>query len=320
MTRQLDYLDGRRHNWEKASLFERRCPFCGSEGSDRYIRPDGLHVRHCMTCHCYFISPCPTQEELTTFYSKYFSHHRKSEFQKYLNDPILVKEMLFLDPLSDVKVRTIKSLIDLRGKRVLDVGFGMGQNLIFFNKLGAKVAGLDVDPDAADFVRSKLNFQNVSTGDIQTFNTAAVYDLVTLHDVIEHPLDPLRVLQNARSMLSSGGLLSIWTPNASFVDAESQPIAFRVDLEHLQYLTFDTIRYITSILGMTITHLGTYGFPRLENIRRLSGKGPGLKHLLRPMVRSLPGFVQANALLKRLGSRDSGSGTYHLFCVLKNNA
>jgi len=85
--------------------------------------------------------PSPTTEELNTLYSKYYSHHRRSEFQQYYNDPVLVREVLALDPHSDLKARTLSSLTGFDGKRVLDAEFGMGQNLLFMKKLGADVAG-----------------------------------------------------------------------------------------------------------------------------------------------------------------------------------
>lgn len=225
---QLEHLDARIPAWDKSSLVERRCPFCKSEGAERYIRPDELHVRQCPTCKCYFISPSPSNEQLVRFYSAYYAHHRSAEFQQYQNDLILVKEMLSIDPLSDVKVRTLSSLMHFDGKRVLDVGFGMGQGLILMKKLGADVAGIDMDQDAVEFARTKLNIQNVFTGDILALSNNPTYELITLHDVIEHPPDPLDVLKKARGLLSPGGMLSIWTPNATLLEAEDQPIALRL--------------------------------------------------------------------------------------------
>ena len=283
------------------------------------MRPDQLNIRRCSTCGCFFVSPSPAKEELGKFYASYYVHHRSVEFQQYRNDAVLIKEMVALNPLSDFKVKTLASLMNLKGKRVLDVGFGMGQNLLLMKKLGADVTGIDLDPDAVRFVQEVLGIQNVHRCDILDHNAPTPYDLVTLHDVVEHPLDPLAVLKKARSLLAANGLLSIWTPNASSVDKEKQPIAFRVDLEHMQYLTFQTCRYIADMLKMTILHLGAHGLPKLKAIRELSGDKEGitLKRVLREMLGSFPGFVQLNALRKTL-LNNSQDGSYHLFCVFKN--
>lgn len=232
---------------------------------------------------------------------------------------MLIKEMVALDPFSDFKVRTLASLANLKGKRVLDVGFGMGQNLLLMRKLGADVTGIDLDPDAVHFARDVLGIQKVYRSDIKDHSAPALYDLITLHDVVEHPIDPLAVLKSAQSLLAPNGLLSIWTPNASSAKNEDQPVVFRVDLEHMQYLSFQTCRYMADMLKMTIIHLGAHGLPKLESIRRLSGvkEGMKMKRVLRGMLKTIPGFVQLNAIRRKLGG-DSQTGRYHLFCVLKN--
>ena len=319
MLHRLEPLDVRIPRWEKAFFVDRLCPFCKSEGAEHCIRPDELHIRHCSTCGCYFITPTPTEEQLDKFYASYYAHHRTIEFQQYHNDPILIKEMFALDPFSDFKVKTLASLANLHGKRMLDVGFGMGQNLLLMKKIGAHVTGIDLDPDAVQFARQVLGIENVHRCDIHAHSTRVPYDLITLHDVVEHPLDPVAVLKKARSLLAPNGLLSIWTPNASSASNDEQTVAFRVDLEHMQYLTFQTCRFVADMLKMTIVHLDAHGFPRLESIRNLSGmegkRKP--KQVLRSLLKSFPGFVQLNAFRKRFGMKDSQSGSYHLFCVMR---
>jgi 2-polyprenyl-3-methyl-5-hydroxy-6-metoxy-1,4-benzoquinol methylase len=286
--------------------------------TERYIRPDQLRIRSCPTCHCYFISPSPTENVLEELYDTYYARHRASELRQYLNDRVLVREMSEREPASDLKVKTLSSLVDLRGKRVLDVGFGMGQNLVLLKKLGGEVSGIDLNRDSVEFVRNVLGIMDVKQCDITALTTDPKYDLITLHDVIEHPLQPLVVMNSAKGLLAPGGLLSLWTPNASSVEEEQQPVAFRVDLEHMQYLTFDTFRYLAVAMGMAIVHLGAHGLPRLTNIKYLSGKTSRMKPIVRSMFKSLPGFVQLNAIRKQFGSHDTSSGNYHLFCVLKN--
>jgi 2-polyprenyl-3-methyl-5-hydroxy-6-metoxy-1,4-benzoquinol methylase len=319
MPRQLEPLDARIPSWERDHFGERPCPFCQSEGSDRYIRPDGLHVCSCSTCGCYFISPSPSAADLAKFYATYYVDHRGSEYQQY-KDPVLVGEMFALDPHSDIKARTLASLLHLKGKRALDVGCGMGQNLLFMKKLGADVTVIDLDHDSVEFTRNVLGIQSVHRQDIHALPDLESYDVIMLHDVIEHPLDPLAVLQKSKVLLARGGLLSIWTPNASAVEAEEQPVAFRVDLEHMQYLTFQTCRQIADRLRMTIVYLEAQGRSKLKSIQNMSAqtKKRTTKRFLRGLFRSFPGFVQLNAMRKRLVSRYDQSGNYHLFCVLRN--
>ena len=249
MIPQLVPLDGRIPAWDKTLFVERGCPFCQSEGADRYIRPDGLRIRSCPICRCYFVSPSPTEDLLAEFYAAYYAQHRAVELRQYRDDAVLVKEMTMVQPQTDPKMNCLTSLMDFRGKRVLDIGFGLGQNLLLMRKLGAEVTGIDLDPDSVHFVRNVLGIERVYHGDVGDLPSTERFDLITLHDVIEHPLEPLQLLRSAKRLLAEGGLLSLWTPNASSVDEERQPITFRVDLEHMQYLTFDTMRYLAVTLA-----------------------------------------------------------------------
>ena len=314
-------IDARIPAWDPASLVERCCPFCRSEGSEYYVRPDRLHIRLCPTCRCYFVAPAPTEEQVARFYASYYAHHRMSEFQQYRNDPVLVKEMFAINPLSDPKIRILNSLAGFAGKRALDIGFGMGQNLLHMKRLGAEVEGVDLDSDAVAFVRTTLGISNVRHCSVEGLPETPRYDLITMHDIVEHPLDPIRLLRKAHALLVPQGFLSIWTPNASSASRDREPLLFRVDLEHMQYLSFQTCHYIADLLGMAVVHLGACGLPRLETIRAMSSAAARktAKHILRDRLKSLPGFVQLNAWRKDLGSKHNPSGDYHLMCVMKRS-
>jgi SAM-dependent methyltransferase len=229
--------------------------------------------------------------------------------------------MFAINPLSDPKIRILNSLAGFAGKRALDIGFGMGQNLLHMKRLGAEVEGVDLDSDAVAFVRTTLGISNVRHCSVEDLPETPRYDLITMHDIIEHPLDPLGLFRKVHSLLEPRGLLSVWTPNASSASRNQDPLLFRVDLEHMQYLTFHTCQHIADLLNMTIVHLGAYGLPRLETIRAMSAAPPRrtAKHRLRGLVKSLPGFVQLNAWRKDLGSRHALSGDYHLMCVMRRS-
>lgn len=323
MITPLAPLDRRIPSWDSASLQPRRCPFCTSRGEPRFLRPDNLRVNFCSRCRSWFVSPAPDKRKLSEFYRTYFNQHRRAELQLHLTDRLLIKEMLALEPLSDVKVRAIASLVDLRGKRVLDAGFGLGQNMLLMTKLGAQVSGVDLDTDAVDFARLKLGLHSVRTGDLLTLKTRERYDLITLHDVVEHPLAPLTLLAKARTLLAHDGMISIWTPCAPDASVAVNPLLFRVDLEHMQYLSPTTCNVVARKLGFEIIHLDVTGQPRLKQVAALSGERPirqSIKHAARNIVRFIPGMAELNALRRRIISVESAAGNYHLFCIFRRGS
>ena len=322
MLRVLPALDRRIPPWQYADLKTRACPFCRSRGTPLLKRPDGLVVRRCTRCDARFVSPAPAEHALEEFYRRYYPSHRRRELALYRQDRFLIREMHALTPQSDLKTRVLSSLLDLHEKRVLDVGFGMGQMMLLLRKAGADVHGIDLDPAAVAFAREKLHLRNVELCDIASLPHHECFDLITLHDIVEHPIHPIALLRHARALLAPGGLLSIWTPNASSPPGENGPVFYRVDLEHMQYITPRTCAYIARRLQLDIVHLETTGHPDLAKIAWLSGE-PSRRRLVRQSIRRgiglLPGAPTLNALRRRFTAPPVRRGSYHLFCVFRDH-
>ncbi len=317
--RVLEPLDRRIPDWNMHRLVKRRCPFCNGDGTPRFVRPDGLRLNHCTRCDASFVSPAPDGRQLDEFYATYFSIHRQQELGQHKRDRLLVKEMFDLDPVDDEKASILGSLVPMTGRRVLDVGFGLGQNLLLLRKLGADVSGIDTDPDAVAFAQKQLGLDQVRQCRLADLPQKELYDLITLHDLIEHPLQPLLMLRQALRHLAPGGYLSIWTPNGTHAAVDDEPIQFRVDLEHMQYLTPRTAAFLASELAMTIVHLTCTGTPRLTQLASLAGH-PSPVQKTRAAVRSLLGNIPGMISLSRLRRKmrpHTRRGTYHLFVVLQ---
>ena len=125
-------------------------------------------------------------------------------------------------------------------------------------------------------------------------------------DLIEHIVDPLALLKKAKDYLNDHGVIAIWTPNASFIKRFADTTLLQVDLEHINYLTFETCDYLTHALNLKLIHLESVGFANIQTYKENIG--------------------ERNALLGRLQSRcsnllnkqDIRLGTYHLFALFTN--
>jgi 2-polyprenyl-3-methyl-5-hydroxy-6-metoxy-1,4-benzoquinol methylase len=257
---------------------------------------------------------------LDEFYSRYFAEHRRAEFDLHRRDRLLVREMRVLNPLSDEKFGVLERLHTMRGLNVLDVGFGMGQSLLLLRSLGATVTGIDPDPDALEFARTVLGITSVECVGLLQYRPTLRYDAVIMHDLIEHPLEPLTFLRKARALLAPGGLLSIWTPNATRALAEDDPLLFRLDLEHMQYLTLNTCRYLARRLSLNLIHCVETGQPRLARTSLLDGRAGSPWRVRRAIRRSLaliPGIERLTNLRRTARGTIPSEGSYHLFCVFQ---
>lgn len=110
------------------------------------------------------------------------------------------------------------------GKSYLDVGCAYGGFLVGFAELGARVQGLDLDPNLLHLARRNLAEQGVEApthrldATSREFNErfSGAFDLITCNDVIEHVDDPAALVRNLAGALRPGGLLYLEIPNKDY--------------------------------------------------------------------------------------------------------
>lgn len=316
MTLKLLPLDARIPQWNFDNLIPRSCPICNSPDAPiAYERPDALTVRICKQCDAFFVSPSPSDDQLQAFYETYDEKHARAP---RINIKELADRYKAVDPFTDLRIRELSSLMKLEASRVLDIGFGRALFLYCLKKLGAHPFGLDLDAQAIDL--AKFLGIDAFRGHLADFVSETKYDLITMLDFVEHPLNPMDTLRRASELLERGGLLAIWTPNGDFASLEESPTTFRVDLEHMQYFTPDTCLFVASTLKLRIVHLETLGFPGLKGIDKPLSKNESHLPLFKGIIKSLPGFSAVNNLRHKLFAQDERIGAYHLFCIMRKPA
>ncbi len=319
MTIKLTPLDSRIPKWDFNDLIERNCPICNSSNANPvYERPDHLNIKHCQICNLYFVSPSPSRTQLQTFYETYDDEHRRS---RNIDPEQLKASYENTDPFGDLRIRELSSHLRLETCRVLDIGFGRAYFLYCLKRLGAIPSGLELDQRAIEFAKS-LGIEDVYLGNLDDFANKTKYDLITMLDFVEHPLQLMDLLGKSAELLRPGGLLMIWTPNGDYAKFEESPITFRVDLEHMQYLSTETCLFIASKLDMRIIHLETLGFPALEGIDKSLNRYGILADRLKSDIKSFPGFRILNTIRHRIfpKGQDERLGRYHLFCIMQRSS
>lgn len=107
----------------------------------------------------------------------------------------------------------------LQGLRVLDVGCGGGLLSEAMAAEGAEVTGIDLATEALQVARlhgqeSGVHVQYECTSAEDYANAhAAVYDLVTCMELLEHVPDPASVLRACAALVKPGGLVCLSTIN-----------------------------------------------------------------------------------------------------------
>ena len=148
----------------------------------------------------------------------------KSEIRDYWNSHIHdlsvarhpVGTKAFFKELDDYrfeKLDYLPKVVDFsgyRGKKVLEVGSGVGIDLLRFAREGARVTGVDLSATAIDL--AKKNFaQNGQRGEFMLMDGEHLqfednqFDMVYAHGVLQYTENPVQMLNEIKRVLKPGG-------------------------------------------------------------------------------------------------------------------
>ncbi|MBW4582108.1 MAG: class I SAM-dependent methyltransferase [Tildeniella nuda ZEHNDER 1965/U140] len=111
----------------------------------------------------------------------------------------------------------LKQLGDLRGKYLLDLGCGAGENSVYFATKGARCVAADYSPGMVD-VALKLAATNQVEVEGKVVNAMAIdfpdntFDIVYASNLLHHIPDPCLAIQEMYRVLKPGGKACFWDP------------------------------------------------------------------------------------------------------------
>ena len=111
----------------------------------------------------------------------------------------------------------IKRYVDFKGKKVLDVGSGIGMYSGKFLEEGAEVFGIDIDKENIKIAKElfpKAHFL-LSQSESLPFQDD-FFDIVFLNEVLEHVQDDRKTIQECLRVLKKRGRVIIFSPNRLF--------------------------------------------------------------------------------------------------------
>jgi methionine biosynthesis protein MetW len=148
------------------------------------------------------------------------------------------------------------------GSRTLDVGCAGGYLAVALRERGCTVLGVEADPGAAreartrgvDVVDGSIDDQKVQVA----LRAAGPFDALVCGDVLEHLVDPWRVLSMLADLLRPGGTAAISLPNAAHWTVRRALVRGRFpreehgvfDRTHLRWLTLADARALVAGAGL----------------------------------------------------------------------
>ena len=112
----------------------------------------------------------------------------------------------------DRRLALIREHVDLEGKRILDVGCGLGMYVEKFRQFSSDVYGVDIDHEKVAEASQRLPNIHQSPAERLPFPDES-FDIILLHEVIEHVDDDRQTIREAYRCLTPGGRILVYAPN-----------------------------------------------------------------------------------------------------------
>lgn len=249
--------------WDMSKLVKRECIVCScADYKPICYRPDQLLVAQCLNCKCMYIPQVPDSSQLEQFYNSY------SNNKLYVQNQMKAVRRSFIKPVLQYLTKTSKNLLGqtiitkiksclpvsvsetcellirtggVEDRNILELGPGrFGGILPEVLQWGGKGIAIEVDPVAVDAIERLGLEVHASISEI-----SAEVEIIYAGMVLEHIMDPKKLLKDLAKIAAPGGRILIRVPNGgqSLVVGNNW-IGFRLDLEHLNYFDITSLSAI----------------------------------------------------------------------------
>ena len=106
----------------------------------------------------------------------------------------------------------VRRYVPLEGKRILDIGCGLGMYTEAFRRYTPHVYGTEVEHDRARHAAARAAGVVQAVGEALPFRSD-VFDVVYSHEVLEHVTDDRQVVREAVRVTRPGGYVVTYVPN-----------------------------------------------------------------------------------------------------------
>jgi len=220
----------------------KECLICNSNNLKSLSGYENAFLCICKKCGFTFSQKIPSVEELSNFYNGYGQY-------EYVSPITISRYNELIDQFESYR----------ETNNILDIGSGTGVFLEEAKKKGWNVYGTEYGDDKVKIGEDKGI--NMEVGVFDPKNYQVKFDVITSFEVIEHINNPQEEIRNISSLLRTGGMFYLTTPNFNslsrrFLKEKWQQIFYP---EHLSYYTAKTLSNLLKINSLKPINTKTTG-------------------------------------------------------------
>lgn len=188
------------------------CPLCSSDARIVF-EAKGFPVRDCSGCAHRFAEVSTGEDYAEKIYDDAYFNGGGAGYDDYLADGEMLRAR------GRDYARILAKYTEAAGS-MLDVGAAAGFILQGFVDENWRGRGIEPNASMAKYARETFGL-NVSCGDLETFQTAVRFDLISMIQVAAHFHSPRKAFSTAADLLKPNGLLLIETWNFKSLTARA---------------------------------------------------------------------------------------------------
>lgn len=216
---------------EKNRINRKKCPICNSKYIKHLEQKIGYKIGKCKRCNFQYVINPYTQKE----YSQITDSRKMGRLAL---QQAMTQETQYIWKILD---KTYWGKMEKKGN-LLDIGCNIGNLLSYARKQGWKVQGVEISKEMVKYCNKEKELNVVSDIEKVTNN----FSIITLIDVLEHLINPLKILRTLITYMDTKGIMVISVPIT--------PVGWYLNNTHINYFTAETLIKFLSKLKLEITH------------------------------------------------------------------
>ncbi|MGE3975628.1 MAG: class I SAM-dependent methyltransferase [Bdellovibrionales bacterium] len=266
---------------------KQQCLVCQTEYKAKF-RKRGFDYAQCPQCKLVVTLPLPDSATIEKHYE---------EQAKKGNYALGYKMRDAYQPIHNGLKDHLKNELKLLGKnikglKVLDIGCFLGGFIEALHKEGADVLGIELQTEAVEFV-NKILPGKVLNSDVYFNNLPSQsFDVISINGVIEHVLNPDKLVARIHELLAPGGIIMIQTPDSGSWLARTMSKHWfpYTPVEHIFLFSEKSLKLLFKQKGFEFRRRISHkkNLP-IEFVYRVLGTfGPEFQKLLSPLYKASP--------------------------------